>query len=138
MHEHDLWADADGKKHNQKCPRGCIAFVDCLELQKLTVFSANAAKRQQKYVQQGIRKPQWATICQFISPLEVLNRYFRYLPMLKNNPTAVATTKKGNVPFKEADLASIMLATLLLIWQNQCNLSMLKAIQKGQKKAAKS
>ena len=33
------------------------------------------------------------------------------------------TTKKGNFPFKEADLASIMLAALPLTWQNQYNLT---------------
>ncbi len=43
--------------------------------------------------------------------------------MLKNRPKTVATTKKGNVPFKEADLASIMLAALPLMWQNQYNLT---------------
>jgi hypothetical protein len=43
--------------------------------------------------------------------------------MLKNRPKTVATTKKGNVPFKEADLASIMLAALPLTWQNQYNLT---------------
>jgi hypothetical protein len=43
--------------------------------------------------------------------------------MLKDSPKAVATTKKGNVPFEEADLASIMLAALLLTWQNQYNLT---------------
>ncbi len=42
--------------------------------------------------------------------------------MLKNSPKAVATIKKGNIPFKEADLASIMLAALPLTWQNQYNL----------------
>jgi hypothetical protein len=42
--------------------------------------------------------------------------------MLKNSPKAVATTKKGNVPFEGADLASIMLAALPLMWQNQNNL----------------
>jgi hypothetical protein len=53
----------------------------------------------------------------------VLNGYLRYLPMLKNSPKAVATTKKGNVSFKEADLTSIMLAALPLTWQNQYNLT---------------
>ncbi len=54
--------------------------------------------------------------------MEVLNGYLRYLPMVKNSPKAVATTKKGNVQFKEADLVLIMLAALPLTWQNQYNL----------------
>ena len=97
--------------------------MDCLELHKLTVFTAGAAERQRYYIQQGIRKPQRATVNQFVSRVEVLNGYLRYLPTLKNSPKAVATTKKGNVPFKEADLVSIMLAALPLTWQNQYNLT---------------
>ena len=94
MHEHDLWAGAYGKKHNGKHPRGYTAFLDCLELHKLTVFSADATKRQWYYTQQGIQKPQWATIHHFISHVEVVNWYLKHLPMLKNSPKAVATTKK--------------------------------------------
>jgi hypothetical protein len=59
---------------------------------------------------------------QFVSHVEALNGYLKHLPTLKDNPKAVATTKKGNVPFKEADLASIILAALPLTWQNQDNL----------------
>ena len=54
--------------------------------------------------------------------MEVLNGYLKYLPTLKNSPKAVATTKKGNVPFEEADLASVVLVALPLTWQNQYNL----------------
>jgi hypothetical protein len=122
MHERDSWAGADGEKHDGKRPKGFNAFLDCLELNKLTVFTADAAERQRYYIQQGIRKPQRATVRQFVSRVEVLNGYLRYLPTLKNSPKAVATTKKGNVPFEEADLASIMLAALQLTWQNQYNL----------------
>jgi hypothetical protein len=115
-------AGANGEKHNGKRPKSYVAFLDCLELHKLTVFTADAAKRQRYYIQQGIRKPQRATVRQFISRVEVLNGYLRYLPTLKNSPKAVATIKKGNVSFEEADLASIMLAALPLTWQNQYNL----------------
>ena len=55
--------------------------------------------------------------------MEVLNGYLKYLPTLKNSPKAVATTKKGNIPFEETDLVSIMLAALPLTWQNQYNLT---------------
>jgi hypothetical protein len=123
MHERDSWAGADGERHKERRPKGFKAFLDCLELHKLTVFTADAAKRQRYYIQQGIRKPQRATVRQFISRVEVLNGYLKYLPTLKNSPKAVATTKKGNIPFEEADLASIMLAALPLTWQNQYNLT---------------
>jgi hypothetical protein len=122
MHERDSWAGADGEIHKERRPKGFKAFLDCLELHKLTVFTADAVERQRYYIQQEIRKPQRATVRQFISQVEVLNGYLKYLPTLKNSPKAVATTKEGNIPFKEADLASIMLAALPLTWQNQYNL----------------
>jgi hypothetical protein len=36
---------------------------------------------------------------------------------------AVVTTKKGNIPFVEADLASIILASVPIVWQNQYSLT---------------
>jgi hypothetical protein len=55
--------------------------------------------------------------------MRVLNDYVRYLPTLKDSPKAVPMTKKGNIPFGEADLAAIMLASVLIMWQNQYNLT---------------
>jgi hypothetical protein len=55
--------------------------------------------------------------------MEVLNSYLQHLPMLKNSPKAVVTTKKGNIPFVEADLASIILASVPITWQNQYSLT---------------
>jgi hypothetical protein len=42
--------------------------------------------------------------------------------MLKDSSKAVPTTKKGNIPFGEADLAAIVLLSVLMSWQNQYNL----------------
>ena len=42
--------------------------------------------------------------------------------MPKNSPKAVTTTKKGNIPFAEADLASIILSSVPITWQNQYSL----------------
>ncbi len=53
----------------------------------------------------------------------VLNDYVRYLPMLKDSPKAVPTTKKGNILFGEADLAAIVLVSDPMLWQNQYNLN---------------
>jgi hypothetical protein len=53
----------------------------------------------------------------------VTNDYVRYLPTLKDSPKAVPTTKKGNIPFGEADLAAIVLASVPMTWQNQYNLN---------------
>jgi hypothetical protein len=53
----------------------------------------------------------------------VLNDYVRYLPTLKDSPKAVPMTKKGNIPFSKADLAAIMLVSVLMMCQNQYNLN---------------
>jgi hypothetical protein len=100
-----------------------MSFRDCLELHKLTVFSADAAKRQRFYVQQVVRKPQRATVRQHMLQMGVLNDHVRYLPMLKDSPKAVPMTKKGNIPFSEANLAAIVLASVPMFWQNQYNLN---------------
>jgi hypothetical protein len=100
-----------------------MSFLDCLDLHKLTVFSADAAKRQQFYIQQAVRKPQRATVQQHISRMGVLNDYVKHLPALKDSSMAVPTTMKGNIPFGEADLATIVLLSVPMSWQNQYNLN---------------
>jgi hypothetical protein len=82
------------------------------------VFTADAAKRQRFYIQQAVHKPQRATVRQHILQMRVLNDYVKHLPTLKESPKAVLTTKKGNIPFGEAELATIVLASVPMTWQN--------------------
>jgi hypothetical protein len=123
MHKHDLWAAVKGQMTKGRRPRTWLSFLDCLKLCKLTVFSADAAKRQRFYIQQAVHKPQRATVRQHISRMGVLNDYVKHLPMLKDSSRAVPTTKKGNIPFGEADLAAIVLLSVPMSWQNQYNLN---------------
>ncbi len=60
---------------------------------------------------------------QHISRIGVLNDYVKQLPTLKDSPKAVPTTKKGNIPFGKADMAAMVLASVLMSWQNQYNLN---------------
>ncbi len=60
---------------------------------------------------------------QHISRMGVLNDYVKHLPTLKDSSKAVPTTKKGNIPFGKADLATIVLLSILMSWQNQYNLN---------------
>ncbi len=60
---------------------------------------------------------------QHILQMGVLNDYVRHLSTLKDSPKAVSITKKGNVPFGEADLAAIVLVSVPTLWQNQYNLN---------------
>jgi hypothetical protein len=62
MHERDSWAAVNGQVAKGRLPRTWMSFLDCLELHKLTVFSADAAKRQRFSIQQAVRKPQRATV----------------------------------------------------------------------------
>jgi hypothetical protein len=123
MHERDSWAAVNSQVTKGRHPRMWMSFLDCLELHKLTVFSADAAKRQRFYIQQAVRKPQRATVQQHILHMGVLNDYVKHLPTLKDSSKAVPTKKKGNIPFGKADLAAIVLLSVPMSWQNQCNLN---------------
>jgi hypothetical protein len=116
MHERDSWAAVNGQVTKGRHPRTWMFFLDCLELHKLTVFSADAAERQRFYIQQVVRKPQRATVRQHISRTGVLNDCVKHLPTLKDSSKAVPTTKKGNIPFGKADLAAIVLSSVPMLW----------------------
>ncbi len=62
MHKPDFWAAVNGQVTKGRHLQMWMSFLHCLELHKLTVFSADVAKRQQFYVQQVVRKPQRATV----------------------------------------------------------------------------
>jgi hypothetical protein len=111
MHKRDSWASVNGQVTKGRHLQVWMSFLDCLELHKITVFSADAAKRQQFYIQQAVRKPQRATVRQHILQMGVLNDYIKHLPTLKDSSKAASTTKKGNIPFGEADLAAIVLSS---------------------------
>ena len=66
MHKRDLWAAVNGQVTEGTHPRTWTSFLDCLELHKLIVVNADAAKRQRFYIQQAVRKPQRATVQQHI------------------------------------------------------------------------
>ncbi len=112
MHKGDLWAAVNGQVTKGWRPQTSMSFLDCLELHKLTVFSADAAKRQRFYTQQVVRKPQRATVRQHILRMGMLNDYVKHLPTLEDSSKAVPTMKKGNIPFSEADLAAIVLLSV--------------------------
>ncbi len=121
--ERDLWAAVNGQVTKGRHPQTWTSFLDCLELHKLTVFSADAAERQWFYIQQVVRKPQRATVQQHILCMGVLNDYVKHLPTLKDSSKAVPTTKKGDIPFGDADLAATVLLSVPMSWQNQYNLN---------------
>ncbi len=50
MHKCDSWAAVNCQVTNGRRPQTWTSFLDCLELHKLTVFSADAAERQRFYM----------------------------------------------------------------------------------------
>ena len=58
MHEHDSWAEVNGQVTKGRRPRTWMSFLDCLELHKLAVFSADAAEKQQLYSASGAQAPE--------------------------------------------------------------------------------
>ncbi len=109
MHTKNPWVGVNGKSNKVLCMHSWISFIDCIKLHKLTIFPADAAKKQRYYMQQMIKKSQRVTVHQFVSLMGVLNDYLAYLPTVYNLLMAIAGTKKMNVLFNEADLAGIML-----------------------------
>ncbi len=67
MHERDSWAGVNGQMITGRRLHLWTAFQDCLKLYKLTVFTADAAKRQWFYIQQALDKPQRATVHQLVN-----------------------------------------------------------------------
>jgi hypothetical protein len=86
---------------------------------KITVFSVDAAERQKAYMMGSLKKPRQLTIRNQVSRCEVRNGYIGHLPTLCNSSLAVISTKKGNVLFNKATLASIVLSTCPTDWRNQ-------------------
>jgi hypothetical protein len=52
----------------------------------------------------------------------ILNDYLAHLPTVFNSSMAVEGTKKGNMPFNEADLDGIVLNSVPVSWLNQYNM----------------
>ncbi len=122
MHTKNPWIGVNGKSNKGIHVKSLISFMDCIELQKLTVFPADAAEKQHYYMQQMIKKPQRVTVHQFVSRMGVLNDYLAYLPSVFDLLMAIAGTKKMNVLFDEADLARIVLNLVPSSWVNQYNM----------------
>ena len=79
MHRHNSWAGVNGQVTKGRRPQTWMSFQDCLELHKLTVFSANVAKRQWFYIQKVVHKPQRVAVQQPILQMGVLNDHVRLL-----------------------------------------------------------
>jgi hypothetical protein len=103
-------------------PDSWSAFLDCIKLHKLTIFPVDAAEKQRYYMMQTVKKLQRVTVRQYMARMGFLNDYLAHLLTVFNSSMAVEGTKKGNVPFDEADLAGIILNSVPVSWLNQYNM----------------
>jgi hypothetical protein len=123
MHTKDPWIGMNKSSNKGPCICFWPFFMDCIKLYKLTIFPVDAAEKQHYYMMQTVKKPQRATVHQYMARMGILNDYLTILPMVFNSSMAAEETKKGNVPFNEADLAKIVLNSVPVSWMNQYNMT---------------
>jgi hypothetical protein len=123
IHTKDPWIGVNKISHKGISVGSWPAFLDCIKLHKLTIFPVDAAEKQHYYMMQTVKKPQQVTVRQYMACMGVLNDYLAHLPTVFNSSMAVEGTKKGNVPFNEADLAGIILNSVPVLWLNQYNMT---------------
>ena len=111
VHNNDPWIALDGMKIRGLWMKTFELLQDCITFQKPTVFSVDAAEWQKSYMMGSLKKPHSMTIKKHVYRFEMMNGYISLLPTLQDSSLAVASTKKGNVPFNDTTLGSIVLAT---------------------------
>jgi hypothetical protein len=118
VHKTDPWTALDGQKNKGLRMKTSESLEDCITFHKHTVFSVDAAEQQKSYMMGSLKKPYRMTIKKHLSHCKTMNGYISLLPMLQDSSLAVASTKKGNVPFNNATLASNILSTCHIDWKN--------------------
>jgi hypothetical protein len=123
MHTKSPWEDITGVKRNSLRMKSQLSLIDCIEFQKLTFFSVDAAERLKYYMMCSVKKPIKSTIRMHVTRMETLNKYLGMLPTIKISPLADASTEYGNIPFTKATHASIILSHLPVAWRHQYDLT---------------
>ncbi len=118
VHKTDPWTALDGQKNKGLQMKTSESLEDCITFHKRTVFSVDAAEWQKSYMMGSLKKPHRMTIKKHVSRCKTMNGYISLLPTLQDSSLAVASTEKGNVPFNDATLASIVLFTCHIDWRN--------------------
>jgi hypothetical protein len=119
VHNKDPWVGLNGIKYNGLHMKTSKLLEYCIMFHKLEVFHCDVSEWQKAYMMGSLRKPFQMTIQNHMSGCKTLNGYIALLPMLRDSAPAVASTKKGNIPFNDATSAGIILATCPTEWQNQ-------------------
>jgi hypothetical protein len=107
----DPWTMLNGQKNKGLRMKTSKSLEDCITFHKRTVFSLDAVELQKSYMMGSLKKPHRMTIKKHVSHCKTMNGYISLLPTLQDSSLAVASTKKGSVPFNSTTLAGIVLAT---------------------------
>ncbi len=118
VHELDPWMLLDRHKNRGIRMKTSESLEDRIIFHKRTVFSLDAAERQKSYMMGSLKKPHKMTIKGHVSCCETMNGYISLLSTLRDSSLAVASRERGNVPFNDATLAGIVLATCHIDWRN--------------------
>ncbi len=118
VHNNNPWTALDGSKHKGLWMKTSKLLEDCITFHKLTVFSWDAAEQQKSYMMGSLKKPHSMSIKKHVSCFEMVNGYISLLPTLQDSSLVIASTGKGNVPFNNATLAGVVLATCHINWRN--------------------
>jgi hypothetical protein len=123
MHTKDPWIGVNRRSNKGPSIHSWPYYMECIKLHKLTIFLVDAAEKQHYYMTQMVKKPQQATVRQYMAHMGILKDYLTFLPTVFNSSMADEGTKKGNVPFEEANLAGIVLNSVPVSWMNQYNMT---------------
>ncbi len=93
MHTKDPWIGVNGSSDKGICVCSWPSFLDCIKLHKLPIFPVDTAEMQRYYMTQTVKKPQRATVCQYMACMGVLNNYLAHLPMVFNSPMTIEETE---------------------------------------------
>ncbi len=69
--------------------------MECVTFHLLTVFRNDAAEAQRYYISNGLKKPNWVPIRQFVQRVQQLNDYLELLPSLYQSNRANPGDQEG-------------------------------------------
>ena len=116
------WTDLRGVKRTKVYLKSEKSFRLCVTRHLLTIFDEDAAERQSYYIHNILKKPQRVSVRAFFTRVEQLNSYIALLPSVYWSPKATEHTEPA-APFKEAQLATMLLRMCPVTWQNQYELT---------------
>ena len=60
------WTDLQGVEHAEKHAKSWDSFLECVRFHLLTIFCHGAAETKRYYISNGLNKPNWVPIRQFV------------------------------------------------------------------------